>query len=292
MDQKPLDPTSTDEAANNTKPTDPLNPTTPVSVPVVSDESSPTHPVEEFVEQPEPVTDAEEVNEEPSEQAAAEPVSPAAESAPEISSPEPEVTSGGPFSAPVSESVIEPAVGAKPEPVTQESSSGLPPMQETPAEAPIDTSSEDFAPRFEEAKESSLDNVPVAASGAFAGGAVSSANQAMHGDKSETSGKKSPDPISANSKTAGTVNQEHSHSKKLLILVATLIGLMLAAAVIYIYMTSNKSAVPVSGTPSSNIFSASPEELGASIDQSQQDLDSLSEADFNEEDLSDSTLGL
>ncbi|MDQ2973377.1 MAG: hypothetical protein M3Q79_02760 [bacterium] len=292
MDQKPFDPTNTEDAAKSAS-LDPINPTTPVSVPVVSEESSSTPTTaEEPLEQSEPAVDTSAVSEESNEQPVAESDSPVEQTAPEVSTTEPAVEASGPFSAAASEAVAEPADETKLAPTAPESPSGLPPMQETPAEAPIDTSSDDFAPRFEEAKDNSLENVPVAASGAFAGGAVSGAGQGSFNDKSDTLGKKAPDPISANSKTAGNASQEHSHSKKLLILVATLIGLMLAAAVIYIYMTSNKSAVPISGTPSSNIFSAEADQIDTSIEQSQQELDSLADSDISEEDLSDSTLGL
>lgn len=174
------------------------------------------------------------------------------------------------------ESVAQPAAEAPAEAVAVDSS--LPPLTEDVAEAPKD----DFAPKFEEASGggSGHQEVSVAVPGAFATNTVA-----------DNSPKSKPEsPVSANSLKAQK-NAPAAHSKKALVFIATIVGLVLAAVVIYIYIASNKSAVSVDNTPDPR-ESISAEEVSSSIEQTQQEIDSISDTEFGETDLSDSTLGL
>jgi len=105
-------------------------------------------------------------------------------------------------------------------------------------------------------------------------------------------------PASAPVNPVAPVHTEHKHSNKLIVMVAVLVGLVLAAAALFIYLESGDSAEPVVNTVTGTV---EPEETGPltgdNVDTASQSITnttgSLDDSqDFSETSLNDTTLGL
>lgn len=173
-----------------------------------------------------------------------------------------------------------------------------PVAQPAPSEVPLETlteastapaivASENFSTK-PEFTEPPADTTPEVATPVVAGEPAPDSSSATHG---VSTAMPAVTPVL-------TASDNHKHSRKLLVLVATLVGLLLAAAVVFIYLKSNKSASPVTSKPTTTAATVSQQqtvsskEVDTAVADSQKDVDSISDTDFADTVLSDSALGL
>lgn len=104
-------------------------------------------------------------------------------------------------------------------------------------------------------------------------------------------------PTNAPVNPPAPVHTEHKHSNKLIVIVAVLVGLILAAAALFIYLKSGDSAKPVVNTVTGTTVEETGPLTSDNVDTASQNITnsigSLDDSqDFSETDLSDATLGL